>query len=260
MARPRYPRSDGPLPSPLPPADRTVGQLVAETIRLYGSRFWAALAVGVPPALVDAAAAELSTPARLVFVPLAGAVVLTGSYVAASVIVLGRPASHRLLATAFAAGVLVFLPFPFLVALFVLPGLAWLALFGLAVPVAVEEGLGLRASLGRALELGRADFVHALGSLATLAITVFLTRSVLAFLLRGSGDQTERIAALVADIVVSPLLFLGAALLYVDQAARAVGSRSRKRARGRRDADVHPADDAHGPGAPDAEVESRPPA
>ena len=44
------------LPAPLPPAERTVGQLVAETIRAYGDNFWRALAArgadrGVDPAV-----------------------------------------------------------------------------------------------------------------------------------------------------------------------------------------------------------------
>ena len=36
------------LPPPLPPAERTVGQLIAETIRLYGQHFWRALPLGPP--------------------------------------------------------------------------------------------------------------------------------------------------------------------------------------------------------------------
>jgi hypothetical protein len=44
---------------------------------------------------------------------------------------------------------------------------------------------------------------------------------MLALLLRDLGDSGERIALGLADLVVSPLLFLGGALLYVDQAARA---------------------------------------
>ena len=72
----------------------------------------------------------------------------------------------------------------------------------------------------RAYRLARADFVHALGSLATLAILVFLTQSGLFFLLRGTSDQTLAIASFVASLVVSPLLFLGSALLYFDQEAR----------------------------------------
>jgi hypothetical protein len=72
----------------------------------------------------------------------------------------------------------------------------------------------------RGVQLGRADFIHALGSLAALAIIVFLTRAMLFVLLRDFGESTERVAAFLADLVISPLLFLGAGLLYVDQAAR----------------------------------------
>ena len=39
------------LPPPLPPAERTVGQLVAETIRAYGANFWRVLPLGVPIAV-----------------------------------------------------------------------------------------------------------------------------------------------------------------------------------------------------------------
>jgi hypothetical protein len=208
------------LPPPLPPETRTVGQLVAETIRLYQRRFWPTLAVGVPVAVVDAVAANLPRAATLVFVPLAGAVLLTGSYVLATSVASGARADRATAPRALAAGVVAFIPFSFLVTLFILPGLAWLAFVGLSVPVAVIERLGVRASLRRATELARADFVHVLGGLATLGITVFLTRGVLFFLLRGVGSATELAAGVLADVVLSPLLFLGAALLYFDQEAR----------------------------------------
>jgi uncharacterized membrane protein len=68
--------------------------------------------------------------------------------------------------------------------------------------------------------------VHALGSLATLVVVFALTRFVLVFLLREQADNTVRVAIFIADLVISPLLFLGAALLYFDQAAR-VGSSPR---------------------------------
>ena len=105
------------------------------------------------------------------------------------------------------------------------------ALVGLVVPVAVIERLPLRAAFRRAIELARADYVHALGSLATLAIVFFLTRFVLFFLLRGAGDAADRVAIFLADLVVSPVVFLGAALLYYDQAARAALPRSRRSVR-----------------------------
>ena len=41
-------RPKEPTPPGLPPETRPIGQLVAEGIRLYGSRFWPSLALGVP--------------------------------------------------------------------------------------------------------------------------------------------------------------------------------------------------------------------
>ena len=121
---------------------------------------------------------------------------------------------------AWAAGWLSFAPVPFLVLAFVLPGLAWLAAVGLVVPVLVVEETSPRRAFARAWQLARAGYVHVLGSLATLAIVVFLTQSVLAFILRGAGGTAVSTAFVLANVVISPLLFVGAALLYVDQSAR----------------------------------------
>ena len=205
------------VPPPLPPAERTVGQLVAESLRLYGRRFWPSLALGVPPAILNLLARVLDDTLLLVVVPIAGGLLLSLSYVGAVSLASEQPVAA---ARAVAGGVLVFLPFPFFTAFFILPGLVWLAAFGLVVPVLALERIGFWLAFLRAYKLARADFVHALGSLATLAILVFLTQSTLFFLLRGTGDQTLDIASFVAALVVSPLLFLGSALLYFDQAAR----------------------------------------
>jgi hypothetical protein len=220
MARLSYPRAGEPRPAALPPETRTVGQLVAESIRVYGEHFVRCLAVGVPPTVLAFAGAHLSRTIALVIAPSAGGALLSGSFVLASTIVLDRRPPARRLALAWAAGWLVFAPVPFLVFGFVLPALAWLAAFGLVVPVLVAEELGLRGSLRRAWRLARADYVHALGSLATLAIVVLLTQSVLAFILRGAANEALETAFVIANVVVSPLLFVGAALLYVDQSAR----------------------------------------
>jgi hypothetical protein len=200
----------------LPPEDRTVGQLVAEAIRLYGRRFFPSLALGLGPAALNALVRVVDN-ATLVLIPTLGGVVLAACYVGACLIAGERRGNVW---TALAAGAIVFVPFPFLAAIFVLPGLVWLAFVGLVVPVLVYERIGLRAAFARATRLARADFVHALGSLATLAIIVFLTQTMLFFLLRGTGEQTLDIASFLASLIVSPLLFLGAALLYFDQAAR----------------------------------------
>jgi hypothetical protein len=206
-----------PLPPPLPPEERTVGQVVAESLRLYGRRFWPSLALGVPPSILNLLARVLDDELLFVVVPLAGGVLLSCSYLGA--VALASEGEVRVGAP-IAAGALVFLPFPILTALFVLPGLIWLAAFGLVVPVLALERVAFLGAFRRAFALARADFVHALGTLATLAILVFITQSGLFFVLRGTSDQTLAIASFLASLVVSPLLFLGAALLYFDQEAR----------------------------------------
>ena len=62
--------------------------------------------------------------------------------------------------------------------------------------------------------------MHQFGSIVTLAILVVLSQGVLAFALRGFGGTAVSISFFLASMVVSPLLFIGTALLYVDQAAR----------------------------------------
>jgi hypothetical protein len=220
MARPTYPRAGEPRPAALPPAQRTVGQLVAESIRIYGERFRRALLLGIAPAVLVIVGAHVSKALVLILAPTVTAALVSASYVGASVLVLERRPSNRRLLVAWLLGWLVFIPAPFLVFLFVLPALAWLAAFGLVVPVLVVEDIAPRAAFGRAWQLARADYVHMLGSLATLAIVGLLTQGMLAFILRGSGGTALSTAFFLANVVISPLLFIGSALLYVDQAAR----------------------------------------
>jgi uncharacterized membrane protein len=118
----------------------------------------------------------------------------------------------------------VWFPAPILLRFYILPSVAWLALFGLALPAVVNEQIGFRDALTRARRLATADFVHALGSLCTLVIVFVLSAAVLGVLLQGQGQETLRVAGFLAVLVLSPLLYLGGALLYYDQAAR-VGSR-----------------------------------
>jgi len=220
MARLSYPRTAEPRPAALPPETRTVGQVIAESIRIYGERFVRCLAIGLAPAALTLAGEHLARRVQLVLTPTAGGALLSASFVYASTVVLERTPPLRRLALAWAVGWLVFVPAPFLLFGFVLPALAYLAAVGLVVPVLVVEELGVRASLARAWRLARADYVHVLGSLAALAIVVVLTQGVLVFLLRGAGDQALETAVVLSSIVISPLLFIGAALLYVDQTAR----------------------------------------
>jgi hypothetical protein len=204
----------------LPPAERTIGQLVAESIHFYGEHFWDCLALGVAPAVIAVVFANVPRVWVLILAPTLSGALISAAYVWACVIVLGAKLQRRRLLEAWLLGWLVFAPAPFLVIAFVVPGLLWLAAFGLVVPVLVSEAVSVRASLPRAWRLARADYVHALGSLFTLGIVVVLSQSVLVFVLRGFGDAAGSVSLFLSSVVLSPLLFIGTALLYLDQAAR----------------------------------------
>jgi len=208
-------------PVALPPAERTIGQLVAESVRFYGDHFWPSLGLGVAPAVVAALAAHISPRTTLLILPTVFGALLSATYVYACVLVLGSSPPRNRLVVAWIGGWIVFAPVaPLIRFTYVLPGVIWLAAFALVVPVLVAETLPVRASVARAVQLVRADYVHEIGSLLTLAILAVLTQGVIAFTLRGFADTAVAVAYFLAAAVVSPLLFVGSALLYVDQEAR----------------------------------------
>jgi hypothetical protein len=236
------------LPPPLPPAERTVGQFVGETIRAYGDNFWRALPLGVPLAVADQIAIRQPQGIQ-VLVFLAVGPLIVAAYVWACTLVL----HVRATVTAFLVGGLIYLPFPVLRAILFLPGIAWFAFIGLAVPAVLAEHMRFREALVRGRQLGMTDYIHALGSLATLVLVVGIGEEALTAALRSQGDVSQRVALFGADLVLSPLLYLGGALLYVDQAAR-IGSRRSDRRR-RRDAHFHPPVDPQPAGRADDQVE-----
>jgi hypothetical protein len=258
-------------PPPLPPETRTVGQLVAETIRLYGAHFFRALPLGLVVALANQVALEFSTggggelqDARALsfteYSHAAGALLVAAplfalAYAYASALATGTPFRARRAAVAVVVGTLTFAPAALLLPWFLIAGVIWLGLVGLAVPVAVVEGARVGTALRRGFQLGRADLVHAVGSVAALVVLFALTRLVLALLLDSQAENTVRTAIFMADVVLAPLLFLGSALLYVDQNARLRSPRDRGKERHAR---VPDADDADREGNPDPSRESRP--
>lgn len=256
MKRPRYPRHSGPLPDALPPATRTIGQDVAEALRLYGQRFWLALPLGLVVAVADQVSQDRSLEAR-VLVLAAAAPFFALAYAAACALAGGRRPETRPWAVGTALGTLAFLPAAFLFPWFALAAVAWLGFAGWVVPAAVLERRAPLDAVRRSLEVARADLVHALGGLATLALLFGVTRLAMGFVLRSQADNTIRTSVFLADLVVSPLLYLGAALVFVDLAAR-VGSSSRTRRR--TDADLPAADHADREGDADPQLEPRPPA
>ncbi len=217
------------LPAPLPPDERTVAQFIGETIRAYGANFWRLIPIGLALAVVDQGAAKQTqgTQALLFW---AGAPLIVAAFVWACAVVHHK----RPTATAFLVGLLIYLPFPALRALFILPGLAWFAFIGLAVPAVLVEGLRFRDALVRGRQLGIADFGHALGSLALLVLVVGVGEDAMTAVLRSQSDNSRRAALFLGDLVLSPMLYIGGALLYLDQAARVGLSRLEKRSRRRR--------------------------
>jgi hypothetical protein len=231
------------LPPPLPPEKRTVGQVIAESIRAYGNDFWRLLPLGLPLAIADQVSARQTIPAQLIVFLAATPLFVAGYLYACRRLLEAAPTR-----VAVAVAVLIWLPFPVLRSVYILPGLAWLAFIGLAVPAAMVERLGFRDALARGRALGTADYVHALGSLAALVIVVGIAEAALQALLHSQGDTGQRVGLALSDLVLSPLLFVGGALLYVDQAARAV-------VRSAGNAALHPSVDADAAGHPDPQVE-----
>ncbi len=219
MARPRYPKPGGPLPPPLSPSTRTVGQLVAETLKLYGDRFFVALPLGLVIAVADQASLGLDVAGRIVVLVVA-APFLSAAYAAAAALVAGKRPASATWAVAIGVGTAVFVPAAFLFPWFALAAIVVLALLGNAVPAVVIETLRPIGAFKRSVEVARADLVHALGGLATLVLMFGLARLAMGFLLREQADNTLRVAIFLADTVLGPILFLGGALLYVDLAAR----------------------------------------
>jgi hypothetical protein len=241
-----------------------VGQVIAETIRVYGSRFVPALALGLPIACANLVTFErheaddvvsAGEALKVTLVLVIGTPLITAAYAWACTMVTGRRAGLHAWLTAIAAGSLVFVPAAILAGWFQLAAVVWLGVFGPVVPVALLEERAFASSFGRAWRLSRNDLVHAIGGLAALAVVFGLSRNVLAFVLRSQADNTIRGSLFLADLVLSPLLFLGGVLVYEDLAARVRSPGRRPR---RRDADVPDADHAHREGRADAQVEPGP--
>jgi hypothetical protein len=207
---------------------RTVGQVVAQAIELYQRNFFRALVLGVPIAVVDQLVTDLSHAERAAAL-VAASPAFSLAYAGACAIRQDERPPLRVWVSAVALGVVTFLPAALCFSWFALLAVLWLGLAGHAVPVVMAERLPPVAALRRTFELGRADYVHAAGSFATLAILFALTRLALGLLLSSQADATVRVAIFLADLVLSPLLFLGAAIVYVDQVARVGLSREERR-------------------------------
>jgi hypothetical protein len=201
-------------PAALPPAERTVGQLVAESIRFYGDHFWKVLALGLPFVLLDLLSWQEAWWRQVVVGWIVGPLICA-AYIRAVMLVHGSFWSWR----AYIAALVIYLPYPIL-GVYILPALVYFALVGLGIPDAVRADEGVGYAVRRGIALGRADLVHALGGLATIVLVVGVSRLALEVLLNTQGGQAREIAVVLADLVLSPLFYVGAVLLAVDLEAR----------------------------------------
>ena len=223
----------------MPPVERplALGELLAETVRFYGERFWAALGVGAVVAgayVVALAVPEAFGVAILV-------VAITVVYGATARVVSGdafREAWAQValrLPVLLVLGLAVTVPFAlaarYLILLFV--AAAWLGLVGFSIPVAVLERESEPAgwfwrigyALRRSLTLARAEFLHAFGVAAALMLVYVLLGTILTNALVGIAESGAIAAVTLVQAVLAPFFFIGLSLLYFEQRARAVSSR-----------------------------------
>jgi len=223
-----------------------LGEVLAETVRVYGERRWAALGVG---AIASAGfALALGVPEVLAIVVIALA--FTACYAAATRVLAGDTFTESMAQVALRSPVLAVLAavvsVPFALAIFTRPAdplaglillffaIAWLVFVGLSIPVAVAEPVEspswfarLGRSLHRSVELARAEFFHAVGITAAFVLVYGLLGPLLAALLVGFAENGRTVAFLLSQVVLAPFFFLGLAVLYFEQSARALSSPGR---------------------------------
>ena len=213
-----------------------LGEILAETVRIYGERLGAALGIGALVALAYVAAAAVHAVAGVAIV----AVAFTLAYAAAARLVSGDSFGEawaqvglRLPALA-ALAFIVALPFAVAAGYLFLVVLAvgWLALTGFSIPVAMlergplEQGWLQRLGyvLQRSVTLARTQYLHAAGVAAALVLIYILVGVVLSAALSGFAGNSRFVALVLVQIVLAPFFFVGLSVLYFEQQARALSS------------------------------------
>ncbi len=143
------------------------------------------------------------------------------TYAAACAIRQGDRPPARVWLLAVVLGVITFLPAAVLFSWFAIAAVLWLGVAGHAVPAVMAERLGPGARPSPDGQLGRADYVHAAGSFATLVILFGLTQVALGLRARRAGRRdTSRVDSSSRISSSRRCCILGGAIVYVDLAAR----------------------------------------
>lgn len=226
--------------SPPPERPLKLGELLAETIRVYGERIWASLGLGA----VVASAFLIATQTPAVLDVLVLSLVFTGSYAAAARLVAGDAFAEAWAQVGLRLPVLAVLMFivavPFAIAvgylLLLIFAVAWLAFAGFSIPVAMlerdpeaESWYGrLSYALFRSVRLARAEYLHAAGIAAALVLLYLLVGNVIVAALIGFAESGDVAAVALVQVVMGPFFFLGLSVLYFEQRARAAVSSPRE--------------------------------
>jgi hypothetical protein len=214
-----------------------LGELLAETVRIYGERLWAMAGIG---ALLAGAIVLVGVVNHLLVAVAIVAPAFTVCYAVAARVTLGDPAAEAWAQAGLRAPVLapltVIVSLPFVLGivdvLILLFSVAWLAFVGLAIPVAMIErapkGTSWFGQIGysvtRATDLARVEFLHVLGISAALTVIYALFGPLLGVLLTGFADNGSIAARAISNAVLGPFFFVGLSVLYFEQRARALSS------------------------------------
>jgi hypothetical protein len=208
-----------------------LGELIAATLRIYGSRGWAFVPLGVIQAGAFVAADSLSLFPALAI----GAGAFTLAFALVVCLVAGDRFETAVRRTAAAIPVLLVLGFivavPFVIAsgqlLLLIFSALWLGLASFAIPAAMIDTVPRSAAdrvvyaLRSTTTLARAEYFHGVGVVAALLIIYVLLSGPLAVLLEGAADLDSTWARAVAQVPLAPFFFIGLSVLYFEQRARA---------------------------------------
>ena len=217
-----------------------LGELLAETVRIYGERPLAALGLGAVEAGAFLFARALPDLLGVVLL----AVAFTATFGAAARLVSGDAFGEAWaqvgvrLPVLLVLTVVVAVPFAIAVGYLFLLLLAvlWIALAGFSIPVAMLERDVTATSvfdriafaLYRSLRLARAEYLHAAGVAAALVILYLLLGNLIGAALVGFADNGRLVAGALVQLVLAPLFFLGLSVLYYEQRARTAVSSPRE--------------------------------
>src|SRR6185295_3030157 len=194
-----------------------LSELLAETVRLYGHRFGAAIGIGIPSGAAFLATLATPTPLDVVILALA----FTVSYAAAARVTAGDPLVEAFAQAGLRAPVLLVLTLvvavPFVLAVtqlfLVVLGVAWLGLMCFSIPVALlEQDPEARSwferigfALSRSVALARVEYLHAVGIVAALVLLYVVLGIVLATALVGFAENGREIAVAISQVLLAPV-------------------------------------------------------